>query len=357
MSRTPLHVLALTRYGPLGASSRVRMYQFVPALRGLGVDVTAVPLLGDAYVARRYRGASAGGAFLLRAYAARFREALRGRRFGAVWVEKELLPFAPAWLESLLLSGMPVVVDYDDATFHTYDLHPSRAVRALWGHKIDRLMRRADLVVAGNPYIASRAAASGARRVDILPSVVDLKRYGPVAPEPAGPFTVGWIGSPGSEAVLEPFRDMAVKLASAPDTRVVLVGASERALPGVRHETWPWSEDTEVRDMQRFHVGIMPLSDTPWERGKCAFKLIQYMAAGRPVVASPVGANAEVVADGVSGFLASGPDEWAEHLGRLRSDPALRARMGEEGRRRVESTYSLGEAAPRLATLLRSVSR
>jgi glycosyltransferase involved in cell wall biosynthesis len=137
-----------------------------------------------------------------------------------------------------------------------------------------------------------------------------------------------------------------------PNARLVLVGATADALPGIPHETWAWSEETEVDSIRAFHVGIMPLSDTPWERGKCGFKLIQYMAAGRPVVASPVGVNTSVVADGVSGYLASETDAWVRAIERLRTDGSLRASMGQDGRSRVEAAYALQVTAPRLARLL-----
>ena len=350
-------VLALTRYGPLGASSRVRFYQFAPALRDAGLDVTECALLPDDYVERLYRGSGSGKAFLLAAYVRRIRDVFATRRFDLVWIEKELLPFVPAWIEAGVLAGVPTVVDYDDATFHTYDRHKHWPVRTLLGRKVDAVMRRARIVVAGNPYLAARAEAAGARRVEVLPSVIDMARYGAVEPEPNGPFTVGWLGSPGSEKLLEAIREPLERFSAQPGVRLVLVGASPAALRGVLHETWPWSEEGEVNAMRAFHVGIMPLSDTPWERGKCGFKLVQYMGVGRPVVASPVGVNVDIVVDGVSGFLAATPGEWTERLDRLRADAELRQRLGAEGRQRAKSTYSLETAAPRLAALLHAAAK
>ena len=238
-----MNVLALTKYGPLGASSRVRTLQYVPHLEAAGLDVTVRPLLDDGYLARRYAGQGSGLPFLLRTYLARITEALRARRYDLVWIEKELMPWVPGLVERGLLAGTPYVLDYDDAIFHTYDRHPNPLVRRLMGRKIDRLMRGAALVVAGNDYLAERARSAGAERVEVVPSVIDLARYGPVTPPPEGPFTIGWIGSPGSERLLEHVRDVLAEAVREPDTRLVLVGASERALPGVPHETWAWSED------------------------------------------------------------------------------------------------------------------
>lgn len=319
--------------------------------------MTVRPLLDDGYLTRRYTGESSGLPFVLRAYLARIGEALRARRYDFVWVEYEALPWVPAVVERGLLAGTPYVLDYDDAIFHTYDRHPNPVVRRLMGRKIDRMMRGAALVVAGNDYLAERARSAGAERVEIVPSVIDLARYGPVTPPPEGPFTIGWIGSPGSERLLEHVRNVLAEAVREPNTRLVLVGASERALPGVPHETWAWSEATEVEQMQQFHVGIMPLADTPWERGKCGFKLIQCMGAGRAVVASPVGVNAEIVEEGATGFLASSPEAWRRALRTLRTDRARAARMGLAGRRVVEQRYDLAVTAPRLAGLLRETAQ
>lgn len=350
-----MNVLALTKYGPLGASSRVRTLQYVPHLQAAGLEVTVRSLLDDAYLTRRYAAERSGLLFLLRSYVRRIGEALRAGRYDVVWVEKELMPWMPGFLERGLLAGTPYVLDYDDAIFHTYDQDSRPVVRRLLGHKIDRVMRGAALVVAGNEYLAARAVEADAKRVEVVPSVIDLDRYGAVTPLPAGPFTIGWIGSPGSERLLETVRDALSQASRNPGTRVVLVGASEGALTGVPHERWAWSEATEVQQMQQFHVGIMPLADTPWERGKCGFKLIQCMGAGRPVIASPVGVNTTIVESGRNGFLAQASHEWMAAFDRLRADPALSYAMGVAGRCRVEQEYSLGVTAPRMNALLQSV--
>lgn len=355
MTGDTLTILAFARYGPLGSSSRVRLDQFLPALAADGITVRRRALVSDAMLRAQYAGQSRGLAALARAYVRRLTDALRDRDVDLVWVEKELAPWLPAWAERPLLAGRRYVLDFDDAVFHNYDTHPSALVRALWGRKIDILIRGAALVVVGNAYLEARARAAGARHIERLPSVVDAEAYGPpgaAAPLPEGPFTIGWIGSPGSEPALEEIAGVLADEAARPDTRVVLIGASEGALPGIPHETWAWSEATEVAAMQRFHVGIMPLADSPWERGKCGYKLIQCLAAGRPVVASPVGVNADLVTPEV-GRLAATPAEWHAAFAELRADPALALRRGTAGRALVAGTFSRDVVAPQLAALLR----
>jgi glycosyltransferase involved in cell wall biosynthesis len=353
-----LKILALTKYGPLGASTRVRTLQYLPHLRAAGFHVTVRPLLSNQYLKRRYAGERITIFFLVRTYLERIRDSLRSRQYDLVWVEKELAPWLPGALERVLLgSGVPYVLDYDDAIFHNYDQHPNALVRQLTGRKIDSIMRGAALVVVGNTYLAERAASSGASRVEMIPSVIDLDRYGPPSTPPDGPFTIGWIGSPGSERLLEHVRSALNEVLGRPGTRLALVGASDRALDGVPHETWEWSENTEVELMRRFHVGIMPLADTPWERGKCGFKLIQCMGAARSVVASPIGKNTEIIRNGINGFLATTTEDWVQALVTLEADRSKCVAFGQAGREFVRREYDLAVTAPRLIELFSTVTR
>lgn len=361
-----MNVLVLPRYSAMAASSRYRFHLYYPYLEGQGFRLTTEPLLGDVYMRQLYHrslpGESFGKGDLVRAY--RHRIGLLGQakgKYDAIWLQMEAFPWLPGPVETTLLrrAGLPLVVDYDDAWFHRYDAHANPAVRALLGRKIDAVMRAADLVVAGNDYIAARAREAGARRIEIIPTVIDLTDY-PPAPAPQNDvFTVGWIGSPHSDQWLQTIRPALARFcAESPGARLVTVGAGERIreqLPDVPLEIRPWTKETEVPDMQSFDVGIMPLTDSLWERGKCGFKLIQNLACACPVVASPVGVNRDIVQPGQTGYLADSQDEWVDALRRMRDNPAARRQMGANGRRLVEAKYALQVTAPRTAELLRSV--
>lgn len=353
-----MKVLLLSRYERLGASSRMRFYQYLPALREAGIEVSVAPFFRDAYLAGFYRSGAKSPLETLAAYARRFLVLTRLRDFDLVWVEAEILPWLPAWAEAWLAwRGIPYVVDYDDAIFHRYDRHPRAIVRRLLGTKIDAVMRRARAVVTGNDYLAERAVAAGAGRVEILPTAIDLSRY-PDRPATPGPrFTLGWIGSRTTAPYLDALRPVLAELVRDFGARVVLVGAGTDgpSQPGFEHRNW--TEAGEVAEIQGFDVGIMPLPDTPWERGKCGYKLIQYLGCCKPVVASPVGANRRIVEPGVNGFLASTPAEWKSALLALRQDPGLRERLGRAGRARVEREFSTRVNAPRLAAILREAVR
>lgn len=351
-----MRLLMLPRYDATGASSRLRMLQYVPALERSGLEVTAAPLLDDGYVADLYAG-NVSARKVLRAYGRRLRRLRDARRFDVLWVEKELLPWLPHWLEQLPVPGaVPVVVDYDDAVFHRYDQHRSGIVRGVLGGKIDAVMRQAAMVTAGNDYLAQRARVAGCRQVEWLPTVIDLERYPPQSNTAKADVMIGWIGSPATANYLRPLAPALEALARRHPLRCVAVGARPDQVEGTPFEALPWSEEGEVASLRAFDIGIMPLPDAPWERGKCGYKLIQYMACGLPVVASPVGVNATLVQPGVNGELVTSTEQWIEALGSLIVDPALRGRLGAAGRQQVEQVYSLQAQAPRLVAMLQDVA-
>ncbi|MEM7310972.1 MAG: glycosyltransferase family 4 protein, partial [Planctomycetota bacterium] len=303
-------------------------------------------------------GGGGGGGGVRGPNPARARGRARARRYDVVWVEKELFPWLPA-LADLALGRFAkrLVLDYDDAVFHRYDQHPRALVRRVFGRKIDALMRAADLVLVGNSYLGDRARAAGAKRVEHLPTVVDTERYAVPSEAPAPAPTIGWIGTPRTAAYLERVAPVLASVCSASGARVRLIGAGPDALGEIEGvERRPWSAESEVADLQDIDVGIMPLPDEPFERGKCGYKLVQYMACGKPVVASPVGANRDIVEHGGNGFLADGEDEWSNALSQLVLQPALRRRLGAAGRGLVERRYSLESAGERFAGWLHEVA-
>lgn len=351
-----MRILLLSRYGRLGASSRLRSYQYLSRLAADGLDITVSPLLDDDYIKGLY-GHGVPLAKVISSYFRRLVELTRASSYDLLWVEKEMFPWFPGLLERLPISPKSrLVVDYDDALFHRYDQHRSAFVRSLLGNKIDAVMKRADVVIVGNDYLGSRARQAGARRIEWLPTVVDTTRYTPrPRRKPEQPLTIGWIGSPSTAHFLTLVAPALQEIVSERDIRIVAVGANANQLAGLPIEVRNWTETSEVSEIQNFDIGIMPLSDTPFERGKCGYKLIQYMACGIPVIASPVGANMTIVRHGVDGLHASAHNEWVDALETLIDDEKLRSDMGASGRKRVEERYSLMNAAPRLSQLLRSI--
>lgn len=355
-----MRILLLTRHGRLGSSSRQRFYQYVPLLAEQGFEIAATRLHDDSYLRRLYAGGGRRPAGIVGDYLRRIGFLITHRQWDLLWIEKEILPWLPAAVDRILApSGVPWVVDYDDAVFYRYESHARGIARGLLGGKIDDVMRRSAIVVAGNRHLAERAERAGARRVELLPTVVDLRRYPwptQAAESKDDVFTIGWIGSPTTASYLEGMGPALRAVCDEGGARFVCIGGKPPPLEGIPTTHHTWSEMSEAAEIARFDVGIMPLADAPWERGKCGYKLIQYMACGVPVVASPVGANSEIVEHGVQGFLAPTTEAWIDALKQLRRDPELRRRMGAAGRRRVEERYALHDAVPRLATFLRDAA-
>ncbi|OBA00460.1 glycosyltransferase family 4 protein [Halomonas sp. G11] len=348
-----MKVLLLSRYGVLGASSRVRFLQYLPYFYSQGLEITIKPLLSDTYLQNLYNGGSRWRE-VLKGYTTRIFALLSARRFDVIIIEKELFPFMPAIAERFLrLIGVSYIVDYDDALFHRYDCHSNPWIRRLLGKKIDSVMRQASCVIAGNNYLAERARRVGARRVEIIPTVVDAERYHPKQKSGIKMPIIGWIGTPQTSRYLQPLLPVLESIKSEVPLRFVAIGANPEDFEGTLVETWPWSEDTEVESLQQFDVGVMPLMDSPWERGKCGYKLIQYMACGVPVVASPVGVNVEIVKPGENGLLASSIEEWGHALRQLlQEEPSMRKQMGAAGHALVKDRYSLQAQAPKLLKII-----
>lgn len=354
-----MKLLVLSRYDRQGASSRLRTMQYRPALEQAGFEVNYAPLFDAAYLQGLYSGKRSTGA-ILKAYRRRVGQLLRASDADAIWLEKEALPWVPGMLEERLLpKSIPLIADYDDAVFHRYDRHRSTAVRKLLGRKIARVMAAADLVTAGNAYLAAYATDAAKPAVEIVPTVVDTDVYD-ASPRlgSEGTCRIGWIGTPGTWGdCVQPFLPVIRGALENAGAEILAVGAGDAArdIPDVTVRDW--AETREVEDTREMDIGIMPLPDTPWMRGKCGYKLIQYMACGLPVVASPVGVNAEIVEHGVNGFLADSERDWQEALETLIGDPDLRHRMGKAGREKVERQYSLQVQGPRVAQLLIEAAR
>jgi glycosyltransferase involved in cell wall biosynthesis len=333
-----MKLLMLPRYDRMGASSRYRLMQYVPLFERAGHAVEVWPLLDDEYIRALYVTGRRPVTSLLTGYLRRLERMRRVKDFDAVICEQEAFPYLPDFFELLLRRpASRLFVDYDDAAYVRYEQI------AFLKTKIAHLMSWADDVVAGNRHLASYAQQF-AKRVTIIPSVVDLAKYRVQQnARDASVVCVGWIGTPITAELLKPLLPVFVRLQSRfPRVVFRFIGAGDGLQTReLRYETPSWSEESEGPLLAECDLGIMPLPDTEFARGKCGLKLVQYMACGLPVVASPVGVNGEIVDHEKSGFLASTASEWEEALGYLIANRELRCRMGLAARQRVESEYTL----------------
>ncbi|PIE89050.1 MAG: glycosyl transferase family 1 [Acidobacteria bacterium] len=353
-----MKILVLTKYGDLGPSSRVRFYQYIPFLEKRGAVIDVSPLLDNAYVKALYSGEKFGFTNLLKAYWRRLRVMRTSRQYDLVWIENECLPFFPFLLEKCLYKKHGgTVVNYDDAIFHRYDLHPNAIVKSVLGQKIDRVMSASSAVIAGNRYLANRASRAQARQIEVLPSVIDLDSYPmqETRSKTDGKLIIGWIGTPNTARFLSRIHQPLTEASRSLPVELHLMGLSEYTLEGVQVQCVPWTESGESKFLAHIDVGIMPLDDGPFERGKCGYKLIQYFASSKPVIASPVGVNKQLVSP-ENGFLAETRDDWLHafrQIHRLKTEGRL-SELGVQGRKMIERHYSIQSTVDKLWKILQN---
>jgi glycosyltransferase involved in cell wall biosynthesis len=272
----------------------------------------------------------------------------------AVILQRRLLP---AWQVRLLRRASPrLIFDFDDAVF----LRDSYAVKGMhsgWrARRFANVMRQADYVSAGNRFLQGQAAYSAREeRIHVIPTCIDPAKYPVAHQERAGKeVQVVWIGSSSTLQGLEAIRVVLEEIGTCwPGVNLKLICDRFIEFENLPVTRCPWSDATEVDHLASADIGISWLPDDLWSRGKCGLKVLQYMAAGLPVVANPVGVQAEMIVHGETGYLARTATEWSTAIGRLAHDPALRARMGKAGRAKVETEFSVGAGATRWLALLR----
>jgi glycosyltransferase involved in cell wall biosynthesis len=276
-------------------------------------------------------------------------------RYGLrTWERRALLRWADVTvLHQIKLSGPEArlmaalshrrVFDVDDAIYVRKPRRLGDPVHdSVWRRrKFAATCRWVDAVAAGNEVLAG-IARPAAHDIVVLPTSIDTAAYGPPMVSASDAPTISWIGSPENLIYLEMIRPALARLTQRhPTLKVRVICSAFPDWPDIHVERVAWSAQTEAVSLAGSHIGIMPLTDDEWARGKCAFKLLQYMAAWLPCVASPVGANVEAVIDGVNGFHARSVDDWENNLERLIVSPELRARFGANGHAHVEQRYGM----------------
>jgi glycosyltransferase involved in cell wall biosynthesis len=337
---------------------RFRIEQWEALLRSQGFQIAYHPFL-DPFTAALLKTPGrplTKAVRLLQQLMRRVRLAAESIDCDVVYVFRETALLGPAIAERMLARRhIPYVYDFDDSVWIRY----RSPANSFWSYlrcpgKTATSCRLAAHVLAGNETLAAYARVHNGL-VSVVPTTIDTDLYRPATASLSGKMVIGWSGSYSTGAYLEFVRPVLKRLAERFAFRVVTIGAREFHLEGIEVDVRPWHAASEVADINQFDIGIMPLPDALWERGKCGLKALQYMALSVPAVASPVGVNREIIAHGVNGLLAGTQDEWEAALGRLLADTALRRRLGEAGRATVERSYSARVHAPRVASLLREV--
>lgn len=351
-----MKILFFTRYTRLGASSRLRFFQFFPYFNSKGIVVDTSPLFNDQYLNELYGKKKISRWNIINSYFNRLVDLLKVYKYDLIVIEKELFPFFPALVEVMFsFFKVKYIVDYDDAIFHNYDQHPNQFVRRFLGNKIGTVMRCASLVVAGNAYLEEYAVKSGSKKVIIIPTVIDTYQYKVKEVQNPSEVIIGWIGSPSTLKYVEMLKPVLNEIKSKYPIKLHIIGGKAGVGLDEIEEVVEWSETGEVEMIRKFDIGIMPLKDQLWEYGKCGYKLIQYMGCGLPVVGSPIGVNNVIIKEGVNGYKPIDADEWMKALESLIVNQRLRVAMGKEGRFMVEESYSLEKASKTWISLISEV--
>jgi len=335
---------------------RVRWALLSGGLAAHGVQLEQMPLFRPGESLRLRSAGAIGKARILAGARRRLRAELRGAGEGAsAVVVQRHVDFTPSLaLEKAAVRDRRLVYDVDDAIWLSGRQTGGHPLGALKGtaRKVRWLAGRAEHTIAGNEILAEHLSRYS-DAVTVVPSLVDPASYPPRRHEQGEALVLGWVGSPTTAAYLRRVAPALERFAkgSPRPVRLLVVGGAAPTIPGAETRQRAWSPEAEREALAEMDIGLMPLEDTPWTRGKCAYKALQYMAAGIPPVADAVGIVAATVGDG--GYALASPEQWPEALAALAEDPGLRARMGEAGRRRVEAEFSPARWLPTIAAILR----
>ena len=355
-----MRVLFLVPYPKEGASNRYRVEQYIPYLEENGIRCRVRPFMSEGFFKILYQKGHwlrKGGYFLVSCLR-RAGDLYRARNVDLVFIHREACPIGPPFFEwCFWVMRKPVVFDFDDAVFlpNSNILTPAlRFLKCPW--KVEKILRMSRSVIVANGYLEAYARRFNTN-VSVIPTVVDTAHLPVKQHNENGKPVVGWIGTSSTSVYLEGILPVLEKLAERHSFTLRVIG-SQRPIQarGVEVQSRRWSFEEDEALCRTVDIGIYPLPDTPWARGKAAFKAIQYMAAGLPVVASPVGMTAEVIQDGVNGFLASTESEWLHKLSLLIEQPHLRKRLGEVGRKTVEGRYAYDVHKKRFLNVVREAS-
>lgn len=354
-----MKILIFSKYGVKGASSRYRVYQYLPFFKEADISFTINNLFDDSYLDQLYNNNSRLLFPIIKAFIKRIGVLLKVKQYDLLLIEYELFPYFPSLFEFFLkIFNKKYIVDYDDAIFHNYDLNSNKLIRSLLKNKIGRVMKYSSAVIVGSHYLYDYSKRWNSN-VYLLPTVVNLELYTNTVPvKNEKDFIIGWIGSPSTSKYMIPLIDVFRKL-STTGVKFSFIGFDKslrEKFEGLKVNWIDWSDETEIQSIKSFSIGIMPLDDNPWTRGKCGFKLIQYMASEIPVLASSVGENKYIVNHGKNGYLIESLESWYEQIHMLSRENGLLKELGKNGLSLVKEKYSLKVTSEQFVSIITSYS-
>jgi glycosyltransferase involved in cell wall biosynthesis len=341
-----MKVLFIVPYPTEGPSNRFRVEQYLPFLEKEGIEYTLRPFFTSEIfkVLYKKRYLLKIVIYILIFTAKRIYDIFTAARYDIIFIHREAYPFGGAVFEYLFkLFGKKLIFDYDDSIFlpnHSSFHEITRFLKK--PSKIKKIIKMSDHIIAGNQFLKDYAKRYN-KKVTVLPTCIDTDKYKPLRnPLKKEKIVIGWIGSHTTQKYLLSMADVFSNLLKKyKNLEIRIIGGQFEQRHNQRIICKDWSIDSELKEIQEFNIGIMPLDDDDWARGKCAFKIIQYMSVGTPAVASRVGMNIEVIEDGVNGFLINSKEEWIKKLSLLIDNRNLRLELGKTGRATAEERYSV----------------
>jgi glycosyltransferase involved in cell wall biosynthesis len=341
-----MNILFWVPYPREGASNRYRVEQYLPYLTGSGIKYVLHPFWSREGYKILYRP----GYFFIKMYYfflgtfSRVKDIFSIGRYNIVFIHREAYPIGGAIFEKMIgMLGKPVIFDFDDAIFLPANSHQNNFIKMLkCPGKIKEIIRDSRCVIAGNEYLAD-FAKKFSKNVVVIPTSIDTDEFIPApGKDLKSEIVVGWIGSGTTVGFINIIRGAIVRLSDKYPHIVFKIVGGDISIGHLKNViSKPWSLEEERADLSTFDIGIMPMDDNLWTKGKCGFKAILYMSMGIPCVSSPVGVNNNIIQDGISGFLARDEDDWFNKLSSLIEDGGLRIKIGAAGRKVVEEKYSV----------------
>lgn len=355
-----IRVLFIVPYSSDGPSNRLRIEQYFPYLKSNGVDFAIRPFISARFYKILYKKRLY---FLKTCYFMisainRILDLFRAARYDLVFIHREAFPIGPPVFEYFIAKFIRrrIIFDFDDAIFLPNISRPNRFIeRFKVPQKVSKILRLSNIVVAGNEYLKDFAKRFNSC-VEIIPTPIDTQSYKPDSgnKKQTKDIIIGWIGTPTTVVFLYQLEKVFLVLSSEYNhIKFKIIGGDFKSSALINVINIPWSLAGEIEELKTFDIGIMPMPDNAWTRGKCAFKALLYMSMGIPVVCSPVGVNKEIIRDSFNGFLAGSNNEWVSKLSLLIEQPELRKKIGMEGRDVVEKEYSVGVNAPKFLGIIK----
>ena len=337
-------ITCYTRYDEMGASSRYRFINYKKFLKNYNIKIDIYPFFNKKYLIKKYKNKT-NFIQILFFFIKRFYQLIKNKN-NIYFIEKELFPYMPLFIEMLFLRKKKFILDFDDAIYLNY--HKNFFIKLIFNYKIEKLSKKASHIFVGSNHLYDYFKKFNSN-ISILPTVIDFEKYSNVKVKKFNKISIVWIGTPSTKKYLSSIIPSLIELKKEFDLNLIVIGAKFK---NKNIKNYKWSENTEVRILKKCHIGIMPLDNSIWSKSKCSFKIIQYLASGLAAVASDIGQNSYIL-NNDNGLLISKKELWYDKLKKLVLDVDYRSRLSLNGIKIIENKYNYNINTKNLIRILK----